>query len=150
MGFMDYDSQVPLVRLKGFPDRPFFANNNSRVYDPKIIDTAVGMVDKVLPQKFGNHGMHYYSFIRRERFLNCILRQYGTTGMLPTKEQLEVMLENVRAYSYADREQAVHKKADKAPSGQRASSASEDGVSLWTIYCVLVIIMAVVRAIKNT
>jgi hypothetical protein len=47
MGFMDYDSQVPLIKLKGFPDRPFFANNNSRVYDPKIIDTAVGMVDCV-------------------------------------------------------------------------------------------------------
>ena len=146
---MDSDPQVPLIRLKGFPDRPFFANNNSLVYDPKIIDTAVAMVDKVLPQKFGNHGMHYYSFIRRERFLNCILRQYGATGMLPTKEQLEVMLKNVHAYSYGDREQAVHRKADKVPSGQRASSASEDGVSLWTIYFALVIVMAVIRAIKN-
>lgn len=149
MGFMDSDPQAPLIRLKGFPDRPFFANNNSLVYDSKIIDTAVGMVDKVLPQKFGNHGMHYYSFIRRERFLNCILRQYGVTGILPTKEQLEVILKNVRAYSFADREKAVHRKADKVPSGQRVNSASEDGVSLWTIYFALVIVMAVIRAIKN-
>lgn len=106
MNFMYQDLEAPQIKLIGFPDRPFYANNNSEVQDKVVIDQAVCIVDSILPQTFGRYGGHYYSFIRRERLLNHILRHYKNVNSLPDQYELEAMLKHVREYHFADRERS--------------------------------------------
>ena len=59
MSFMKQDLEVPQIKLVGFPDRPFYANNNSEVRDQVVIDQTVLIIDSILPQTFGRYGGHY-------------------------------------------------------------------------------------------
>jgi len=138
MSFMNQDLEAPQIKLVGFPDRPFYANNNSEVLDKVVIEQAVCIADSILPQTFGRYGGHYYSFIRRERLLNLILRHYKKANVLPDQNELEVMLKHVRKYHYADRE-----------SQRFIKGASKDGHFWSTLVCVLVL-LAVLRIVFTT
>lgn len=135
MSFMKQDLEVPQIKLVGFLDRPFYANNNSEVRDQVVIDQAVLIIDSILPQTFGRYGGHYYCFIRRERLLNLILRHYKKANVLPDQCELEVMLNHVREYHYADRE------------SQRFIKVVSKNGHFWpTLVCVLVL-LAVLRIV---
>lgn len=138
MSFMKQDLEVPQIKLVGFPDRPFYANNNSEVRDQVVIDQTVLIIDSILPQTFGRYGGHYYCFIRRERLLNLILRHYKKANVLPDQCELEVMLKHVRECHYADRE-----------SQRFIKVVSKDGHFWPTLVCVLVL-LAVIRIIFTT
>ncbi len=61
----------------------FYANIPEDFKETKIINVAKGIVDFALPQKFGPHGTHYYSFVTREYVLNLILYFYQKHQRFP-------------------------------------------------------------------
>jgi hypothetical protein len=50
-----------------------FYANIPQINEEQTIEDAKRIVDFALPQKFGPHGTHYYSFVTREYVLNLIL-----------------------------------------------------------------------------
>ena len=44
----------------------FYANIPEAITDLKVINEAKAIVDWAIPQAFGPHGTHYYSFVTRE------------------------------------------------------------------------------------
>ena len=61
----------------------FYANIPEEVKDLKVIENAKRIVDFALPQRFGPHGTHYYSFVTREYLLNLILYFYKEHERFP-------------------------------------------------------------------
>jgi len=61
----------------------FYANIPEDFKELKVINVAKGIVDFALPQKFGPHGTHYYSFVTREYVLNLILYFYQRHQRFP-------------------------------------------------------------------
>ena len=61
----------------------FYANIPEDFKELKVINVAKGIVDFALPQKFGPHGTHYYSFLIREYVLNLILYFYQRHQRFP-------------------------------------------------------------------
>ena len=62
------------VPISGFINQPFYAEINATARDERVILEAIQIVDALYPQKFGPYGTHFYSFVKREHFLNLILR----------------------------------------------------------------------------
>ena len=61
----------------------FYANIPEEIKDLKIVENAKSIVDFAIPQRFGPHGTHYYSFVTREYILNLILYFYKEHKRFP-------------------------------------------------------------------
>ena len=61
----------------------FYTNIPEAITDLKVINEAKAIVDWAIPQAFGPHGTHYYSFVTREYVLNLILNYYRIHGRFP-------------------------------------------------------------------
>jgi hypothetical protein len=61
----------------------FYANIPEEIKDLKIVENAKSIVDFAIPQRFGPHGTHYYSFVTREYVLNLILNFYKEHKRFP-------------------------------------------------------------------
>ena len=61
----------------------FYANIPQEIKDLKVIENAKSIVDFTIPQRFGPHGTHYYSFVTREYVLNLILYFYKEHKRFP-------------------------------------------------------------------
>ena len=61
----------------------FYANIPEEIKDLKIVENAKSIVDFAIPQRFGPHGTHYYSFVTREYVLNLILYFYKEHKRFP-------------------------------------------------------------------
>ena len=61
----------------------FYTNIPETITDLKVINEAKAIVDWAIPQAFGPHGRHYYSFVTREYVLNLILNYYRIHGRFP-------------------------------------------------------------------
>ena len=76
------------VPISGFINQPFYAEINATARDERVILEAIQIVDALYPQKFGPYGTHFYSFVKREHFLNLILRFFDRNNRLPDKVEL--------------------------------------------------------------
>ena len=54
------------------------------ISDPIIIEQAKTIVDHCAPQRYGPHGTHAYSFLKREYVLNLLLFHYADYGFFPS------------------------------------------------------------------
>ena len=61
----------------------FYANIPEDIKDLKIVENAKSIVDFAIPQRFGPHGTHVYSFVTREYVLNLILYFYKEHKRFP-------------------------------------------------------------------
>ena len=61
----------------------FYANIPKEIKDLKIVENAKSIVDFAIPQRFGPHGTHVYSFVTREYVLNLILYFYKEHKRFP-------------------------------------------------------------------
>ena len=82
MSFLEPDSSQNQTEWK-FGTWTFYANIPEEIKDLKVIENAKSIVDFGLPQRFGPHGTHYYSFVTREYLLNLILYFYKEHKRFP-------------------------------------------------------------------
>lgn len=52
--------------------------------DSSAINSAKKLIDYCSPQKYGPHGAHGYSFLKREYLLNLLLFHYQDYGFFPS------------------------------------------------------------------
>ena len=82
MSFLEPDAGQNQTEWK-FGTWTFYANIPEEIKDLKIIENAKSIVDFAIPQRFGPHGTHYYSFVTREYVLNLILYFYKEHKRFP-------------------------------------------------------------------
>ena len=82
MSFLEPDSGQNQTQWK-FGTWTFYANIPEEIKDLKIVENAKSIVDFAIPQRFGPHGTHYYSFVTREYVLNLILYFYKEHKRFP-------------------------------------------------------------------
>ena len=75
MSFLEPDAGQNQTEWK-FGTWTFYANIPEEIKDLKIVENAKSIVDFAIPQRFGPHGTHFYSFVTREYVLNLILYFY--------------------------------------------------------------------------
>ena len=54
------------------------------ISDEVVIEQAKQIVDHCSPQRYGPHGTHGYSFLKREYLLNLLLFHYADFGYFPS------------------------------------------------------------------
>ena len=64
-------------------NKNFLAYIDADIQDEKIIEQAKILVDHCSPQRYGPHGAHGYSFLKREYVLNLLLFHYVNHGYFP-------------------------------------------------------------------
>jgi hypothetical protein len=64
--------------------KTWFAYIDAPITDPIIIEQAKTIVDHCSPQRYGPHGAHGYSFLKREYLLNLLLFHYADYGFFPS------------------------------------------------------------------
>ncbi|MCF8190223.1 MAG: hypothetical protein K9J14_03065 [Polynucleobacter sp.] len=64
--------------------KTWVANIDAKVQDTDVIETAKAIVDHCSPQRYGPHGSHAYSFLKREYLLNLLLFHYVDYGFFPS------------------------------------------------------------------
>ncbi len=62
----------------------WFAYIDASIADPILIEQAKTIVDHCAPQRYGPHGTHAYSFLKREYLLNLLLFHYADHGFFPS------------------------------------------------------------------
>ena len=82
MSFLEPDAVQNQTEWK-FGTWTFYANIPEEIKDLKIVENAKSIVDFAIPQRFGPHGTHYYSFVTREYVLNLILYFYKEHKRFP-------------------------------------------------------------------
>jgi len=82
MSFLEPDAGQNQTEWK-FGTWTFYANIPEDIKDLKIVENAKSIVDFAIPQRFGPHGTHYYSFVTREYVLNLILYFYKEHKRFP-------------------------------------------------------------------
>ena len=82
MSFLEPDAGQNHTEWK-FGTWTFYANIPQEIKDLKVIENAKSIVDFTIPQRFGPHGTHYYSFVTREYVLNLILYFYKEHKRFP-------------------------------------------------------------------
>ena len=82
MSFLEPDASQNQTEWK-FGTWTFYANIPEEIKDLNIIENAKSIVDFAIPQRFGPHGTHYYSFVTREYVLNLILYFYKEHKRFP-------------------------------------------------------------------
>jgi hypothetical protein len=82
MSFLEPDAGQNQTQWK-FGTWTFYANIPEEIKDLKIVENAKSIVDFAIPQRFGPHGTHYYSFVTREYVLNLILYFYKEHKRFP-------------------------------------------------------------------
>ena len=82
MSFLEPDVSQNQTEWK-FGTWTFYANIPEEIKDLKIVENAKSIVDFAIPQRFGPHGTHYYSFVTREYVLNLILYFYKEHKRFP-------------------------------------------------------------------
>ena len=82
MSFLEPDSDQNQTQWK-FGTWTFYVNIPEEIKDLKIVENAKSIVDFAIPQRFGPHGTHYYSFVTREYVLNLILYFYKEHKRFP-------------------------------------------------------------------
>ena len=82
MSFLEPDTSQNQTEWK-FGTWTFYANIPEEIKDLKVIENAKSIVDFALPQRFGPHGTHIYSFVTREYVLNLILYFYKEHKRFP-------------------------------------------------------------------
>ena len=82
MSFLEPDAGQNQTEWK-FGTWTFYANIPEGIKDLKIVENAKSIVDFAIPQRFGPHGTHYYSFVTREYVLNLILYFYKEHKRFP-------------------------------------------------------------------
>lgn len=107
MSFLQRDHSKFEVPIRGFDGSPFFAEINAEIRDMSVIDKAIKIVDLVSPQKFGPHGLHFYSFAAREHLLNLILRFFDTHKRLPDERELEDIRQIASTRKYYERDRST-------------------------------------------
>jgi len=110
MSFLERNFEHFEVEISGFKNRPFYAQVNAKTRDLSVITDAIEIVDSVYAQKFGPYGTHYYSFTRREHFLNLLLRFYDVKNKLPNKEEIETLKDICKQKLYYQRDADLNTK----------------------------------------
>ena len=82
MSFLEPDTSQNQTEWK-FGTWTFYANIPEEIKDLKVIENAKSIIDFALPQRFGPHGTHIYSFVTREYLLNLILYFYKEHERFP-------------------------------------------------------------------
>ena len=82
MSFLEPDAGQNQTEWK-FGTWTFYANIPEGIKDLKIVENAKSIVDFAIPQRFGPHGTHVYSFVTREYVLNLILYFYKEHKRFP-------------------------------------------------------------------
>ena len=82
MSFLEPDASQNHTEWK-FGTWTFYANIPQEIKDLKVIENAKSIVDFAIPQRFGPHGTHCYSFVTREYVLNLILYFYKEHKRFP-------------------------------------------------------------------
>ncbi len=62
----------------------WFAYIDAPITDPILIEQAKTIVDHCAPQRYGPHGTHAYSFLKREYLLNLLLFHLDDHGFFPS------------------------------------------------------------------
>ncbi len=130
MSFLQKDHSKFEVPIRGFDGSPFFAEINAEVRNMCVIDEAIKIVDLLRPQKFGPHGLHFYSFAAREHLLNLILRFFDTHQRLPDERELEDIRKIASTRKYFERDRSTIR------SRERSDKTSNEGGGkgwLWLI-----------------
>ena len=65
-------------------NQTWVANIDADIQDQKVIEQAKLIVDYCSPQRYGPHGTHAYSFLKREYVLNLLLFHYADYGFFPS------------------------------------------------------------------
>ena len=65
-------------------NQTWVANIDADIQDQKVIERAKLIVDYCSPQRYGPHGTHAYSFLKREYVLNLLLFHYADYGFFPS------------------------------------------------------------------
>jgi len=66
------------------PDQTWVVNIDADIQDAEVIEQAKTIVDHCSPQRYGPHGTHAYSFLKREYLLNLLLFHYVDHGSFPS------------------------------------------------------------------
>jgi len=66
------------------PEKAWFAYIDADIQDAEVIEQAKTIVDHCSPQRYGPHGTHAYSFLKREYLLNLLLFHYVDHGSFPS------------------------------------------------------------------
>ncbi|QWE27950.1 hypothetical protein [Polynucleobacter sp. AM-7D1] len=64
-------------------EKTWVANIDANIQDELVIEQAKQIVDHCSPQRYGPHGTHAYSFLKREYLLNLLLFHYADHGFFP-------------------------------------------------------------------
>ena len=84
MKFFDLDKTRQQIEWGTIGDRhTWFAYIDAPITDLAIIEDAKWIVDHCAPQRYGTHGTHAYSFLKREYLLNLLLFHYADHGFFP-------------------------------------------------------------------
>ena len=65
-------------------NKNFLAYIDANVQDKEVIEQAKLIVDHCSPQRYGPHGTHAHSFLKREYVLNLLLFHYADHGFFPS------------------------------------------------------------------
>jgi len=65
-------------------EKTWLAYIDADIQDAEVIEQAKTIVDHCSPQRYGPHGTHAYSFLKREYLLNLILFHYVDHGSFPS------------------------------------------------------------------
>lgn len=85
MSFFNRDAKrVQTTWGKNVSDQTWIANIDADIQDAEVIEQAKTIVDHCSPQRYGPHGTHAYSFLKREYLLNLILFHYVDHGSFPS------------------------------------------------------------------
>ena len=85
MNFFSRDKARQQTEWGTIGDRhTWFANIDAPITDLAIIEDAKRIVDQCTPQRYGPHGTHAYSFLKREYILNLLLFHYVDHGFFPS------------------------------------------------------------------
>ncbi|MBU3579740.1 hypothetical protein ICN17_06940 [Polynucleobacter sp. 73C-SIWE] len=85
MSFFKRDSnRTQTTWGKSGSNQTWVANIDANVQDKEIIERAKLIVDHCSPQRYGPHGTHAYSFLKREYLLNLLLFHYADHGFFPS------------------------------------------------------------------
>ena len=124
MSFLERNRLNFEVPISGFVNQPFYAEINAITRDDRPILEAIQIVDAQYPQKFGPYGTHFYSFAKREHFLNLILRFFDRNNRLPDEIELSDLKIICKKKPYFQRDADLVSKNKTKPNRTDASKAN--------------------------
>ncbi len=85
MNFFTKDKTRQQTEWGAIGDRyTWFAYIDAPITDSILIEQAKTIVDHCAPQRYGPHGTHAYSFLKREYLLNLLLFHFADHSFFPS------------------------------------------------------------------